>query len=463
MNDILPHVRRLLHRHVIYPVALALRGETGMYGTLRELERLQWASADELRARQRRRLSGVLRQAARRVPLYGDRWPEGIEDVSERDALQALRRLPLLTKTDLQEWSNRLIAEDGPGRVSRKTTGGSTGQAVTVVKDSEALARERAASWLAYGWNGVEIGDRGARFWGSPTDLGGRWLRYAAADLAMNRIRFSAFAFSEDDLEGYWRTCLRARPDYFYGYVSMLAEFARHLKDRGHDGRRLELTSVITTSEALTPPQRDLLEEVFGAPVQNEYGCGEVGPVAYECPEGSLHVMSENVLLELLTEDGDVADAGESGEVVVTDLNNRAMPLVRYRLGDRAVRGEGCACGRGFPVLEGVWGRAYDFVRDGQGRRYHGEYFMYLFEDLRDRGAKIGKFRVTQRSEADLDVEVVAPSGLEPEHASFVEDRLERDMPGMRVTVRSVPAIERAPSGKTRVIRNPWLDGDGTD
>lgn len=462
MFEALREFRRGIHRYVVYPAIVTLRGEAGLYRELRRLRRLQWCSRSELESRQRTRLAETLNHAYRHVPLYRERWDLS-RPVEEGDVAEVVARLPFLSKSDLQERADDLASTRRPWRVSRKTTGGSTGEPVTVMKDRKAVGRERAATWLGYGWYGVGIGDRGARFWGSPSQLGKRRLRYAAADLAMNRIRFSAFSFGEQDLDEYWRTCLDVRPDYFYGYVSMMTEFARHLDQLGHDGRRLGLKAVITTSEALSAPQRDLLEGVFGAPVQNEYGCGELGPIAYECPEGSLHVISENVFVEVLTEDGLRAEPGESGEVVVTDLSNRAMPLVRYRVGDRAVRGDMCPCGRGFPTLERVWGRAYDFVRDGQGRRYHGEYFMYLFEDLRDRGAKIGKFRVTQRSEADLDVEVVAPSGLEPEHASFVEDRLERDMPGMRVTVRSVPAIERAPSGKTRVIRNPWLDGDGTD
>lgn len=462
MGGSLHKVRRGLYRRVVFPAAVALRGETGMYDALHELEDLQWASTDELRRRQTRRLEDILDHAFRQVPYYRDTWD--IEEIPpSTGVLDLLRRLPLVTKKALQERADDLVADDPPLRTIRKTTGGSTGQPVTVLKNSDAVARERAASWLAYGWNGVEIGDRGARFWGSPTNMGVRRLRFALADLVMNRLRFSAFAYSDEDLEVYWQKCLRARPDYFYGYVSMLTEFARHLQSRGHEGRRLDLKLVITTSEALTEPQRTLLESVFGAPVQNEYGCGEVGPIAYECPRGSLHLMSENVLVEVLTSDGRRAAVGESGEVVVTDLNNRAMPLIRYRVGDRAVIGESCSCGRGFPVLERVWGRAYDFVRDRDGRRYHGEYFMYLFEDLRDRGATITQFRVTQETDRDLRFEIVAPDTLGKEHATYLRSRLGQDMPGMKVTIDSVSSIERASSGKTRVIRNPWLSDGGSE
>jgi phenylacetate-CoA ligase len=220
----------------------------------------------------------------------------------------------------------------------------------------------------------------------------------------------------------------------------------------------LGLKSVITTSEVLSPAQRDLIQQAFGVPVQDEYGCGEVGPIAYECEEGRLHVMSENLVVELVTASGEPAEVGESGEIVVTDLNNRAMPLVRYRLGDFGVQGPACRCGRGFPVLEKIWGRAYDFVRTADGRRYHGEFFMYLFEDLRASGSQIGQFQITQEGPQALSVLVVTPEGAGEEVGARIRAQLNDALSGMQVTVRRVAGIPREPSGKMRVIRNTWLE-----
>lgn len=446
-----------MHRRLIYPSVIWLRGEGSMYARLRELEKAQEWPPERLRRRQDARLGEALDHAWCRCPHYRRRW-DSEPPASPDEARAYLRELPLLTKRDLQKHADGLAAHPRPRRITRKTTGGSTGEPVTVLKDREALARERAASWLAYGWFGVRIGDRGARFWGSPEALGRRRLRYLAADVAMHRIRFSAFAFDEADLDDYWERCLRFRPDYFYGYVSMLESFARHVRDRGHDPAELELKAVITTAEALTPPQRRLISETFGAPVQNEYGCGEFGPIAYECPEGSLHVMSENLLVELLGPEGEPVEVGETGEVVITDLGNRAMPLVRYRVGDHAVRGEeGCSCGRSFPVLEKVWGREYEFVRDAEGRRYHGEFFMYLFEDLAEKDLGVERFRVVQVSESDLRIEVKTDRDLSEEQEAYIRDYVTRRTTGLRPEIVRVPQIERAASGKHSVIRNEWL------
>jgi phenylacetate-CoA ligase len=442
-----------IHARLVYPAIIRAIGEHGMYAELERLTGVQYASREEILESQHRKLAGILHYARRHVPRYrgilGESWGLGTSDPTV-----LLRRIPFLTKESLQTSLEDLKAIPQPPRTSRKTTGGSTGQPVTVIKDSSASARERAATWMAYGWFGVRPGDRGARFWGSPRALGRRRLRFALADLAMNRVRFSAFGVSDAELEEYWSRCLRFRPQYFYGYVSMLEAFGRFVEESGRDGTRLGLKTIITTSEILTEAQRYLLHRVFGAPVQNEYGCGEVGPIAYQCEDGGMHVMSENVFVEVLDEDDNPVRPGEEGEVVVTDLSNRAMPILRYRIRDRATLLDTCTCGRGFPVLGEVRGRIYDQVKGPDGRFYHGEFFMYLFEDLRDSGSKFDRFRVVQLTPLRLLVEVQVAKTDSDDLAGVVRRRVESQLPGMDVRVRIVEELDLPPSGKLRIIEN---------
>lgn len=446
-----PSLKRWVHAQLVYRAAVTLRGEQSVFARLGELRELQWESPEALLDRQATRLADLLSFARARSPFYRARSTFS-GPVRADEALDVLRHLSPITKAELQEQFRAMLTDGGPRRVTRKTTGGSTGQAVTVIKDREATAAEMAASWLGYGWFGIRPGDRAARFWGHPNSVRRR-LRFWGADVAMHRIRFSAFAFSPQDLDRYWQRCLSFRPAYFYGYVSMLEAFARHVAQRGHDGRRLGIRAIITTSEVLSSPQRTLLEDVFGARVQNEYGCGEVGPIAYECEDGALHVMSENLVVELLDPSGRSVRPGESGEVVVTDLNNRAMPLIRYRLGDFGIAGTAaCRCGRGFPVLQRIWGRAYDVVQDPTGRRYHGEFFMYMFEELRDRGVGVEQFQIEQTSSESLVVRVVSASPLDPARSNAIQRLLQDRLPSVQASVERVPSIARSSSGKLRLI-----------
>lgn len=454
MRAPLVRAHRWFHGRVLYPAIVRARGEARLYPLLREMEAVQWWSEERLLDRQAVKLSGLLDHAVRRSPFYARAW--GRAGFEEAGIWEQFRELPIIGKSDLQESQEQMAVQPVPRRVTRKTTGGSTGQAVTVLKDRDATAAERAASWLGYGWFGIRPGDLGVRFWGNPVTLMRR-LMYSAADVAMNRRRFSAFAFDDADLERYWRRCQSIRPDYFYGYVSMLEALAQYVVRSGQQRTWPELKAVITTAEVLTPPQRALMTEAFGAPVQNEYGCGEVGAIAYECEGGSLHLITENQVVEVLRPDGEPAQVGETGDVVVTDLNNRAMPLIRYRVGDLAVPGARCACGRGFPVLKRVWGREYDLVVTPDGRRYHGEFFMYLFEDLRADGIPIQQFQVVQVGERNLEVRlVVRDAERSDEIMKSVARAFDLRLAAMHATVLRVDEIAKKRSGKTAVVENHW-------
>jgi phenylacetate-CoA ligase len=449
-----------IHQHFIFPTIVRARGEHRMFRLTRELEELQWAGLDLLQSRQRDRLASILRYASNHSAFYRARIADRLA-LDASTALEDIKKLPLLTKHDLQQNSEVVRAYPSPKRIARKTTGGSTGQPVVIYKDASAIASERAFSALAYGWFGVKAGDRGARFWGTPTTFR-RTLMSSASNFAMNRLSFSAFSFTDQDLQRYWDRCSRFKPAYFYGYVSMLEALARFVLSRKmHPNWRLKL--VITTSEVLTPPQRELLTKAFKVPVQNEYGCGEVGPIAYECSSGSLHLITENHFVEVLKDDGTDASPGETGTIVLTDLRNRAMPLIRYRVGDYAEVGEACACGRSFPTLRKVWGREYDVVVAPDGRRYHGEFFMYLFEDLKTRGAGIEKFQVIQLDAHRLEVRIIAhdqDQGIE----ATIERELATRLPDMRAVVIRVENIPPQLSGKSLVVENRWKHaGQKTD
>lgn len=449
---ILSRIPDQLHARLVYPLIINVRGEGAVYSALAELRATEQLSNAARRQHADRRLAVMLRYARQRCRYYAEQLPAELPTEGE-EVRSVLAALPPLRKHDLRRHAGDLRASPSPRRVTRKITGGSTGETVTVFKDRAALAREMAASWLGYGWFGINIGDRSARFWGSPHTLVRR-LRFAAADFAMHRIRFSAFAFDEHDLDRYWTKCVSFRPRYLYGYASMLEEFARFVDRRSYNGRGLALKAIVSTSEVLSETQRTLISTVFGAPVQNEYGCGEVGPIAYECPDGGLHIMSDNLVVELLRDDGSQAAEGEAGEVVVTDLNNRAMPLLRYALGDYGIVGKPCVCGRTFPTLERIWGRAYDFVQTPAGRRYHGEFFMYYFEDLRADGIDVRKFKIVQDRPDHIRIEVVLPPESDAATDRRIASRLAERLPEMGMSVHRVPAIERLPSGKTQVILN---------
>ena len=438
-----------LARNLVYRPATWLRGEP-VFRLLREYEESQWWPPERLAAAQEKALGSILRHAVTQTVHYAAVAREAGLDAARITAAD-LQRLPLLTKADLVERGDRMHAPLPSWQTSWKTTGGSTGVAVRLRKDRYATATEQAASWRSYAWYGIRPGDRQARFWGTPQTAKAK-LRFAAIDFVLNRDRFSAFAFRREDLGRYFARVRRTRPAWAYGYVSMLVQFAQHCLDESLPLAEVGVRAVVTTSEVLSSGDRAVISKAFGAPVYDEYGCGEVGAVLYECERGSRHLMAENLFVELLPDP--TPDQPAAARLVVTDLHNRATPLLRYDLGDRVVPAPPCACGRGLPAFAAVFGRAYDFVETSDGTRYHGEFFLYVLEAARDRGLPVRQAQFVHEAGDRLRLRLVALEGRPVQAAGeWMARELERRSGGrLRVEVQEVPAIGREASGKIRLI-----------
>jgi phenylacetate-CoA ligase len=150
-------------------------------------------------------------------------------------------------------------------------------------------------------------------------------------------------------------------------------------------------------------------------------------------------------------------EPGETGELVLTDLTNHAMPLIRYRLGDRAVPSAGCECGLGFPAIDRIMGRIHDVVFTPAGRRWHGEKLDYLMSQLYADPGGFRQYQVVQHTATDLLVRLVADDEIATELESRIVEYVAERLDGMRAEVVRVDHIERAPSGKIRLVRNDWL------
>jgi phenylacetate-CoA ligase len=225
----------------------------------------------------------------------------------------------------------------------------------------------------------------------------------------------------------------------------------------------------------LVEPDRQAIASAFNAPVVIEYGCRDGGILALGCPAGRLHIPQENVVLELLDEQGRHALPGEVGEVVVTHLETFAMPLIRYRTGDLArawaapcspVSGPGtpnpreqgapslaqrrlgyegrCECGVSLAALAEVRGRLTDQIVCRAGdeiRRMHALALIYVLREVDG----IRQFRVTQRSLDELDVDIVPTTRFTGDSEQAVLAGLRRRL-GQEVTIRLRRHDRLAPS-----------------
>lgn len=137
------------------------------------------------------------------------------------------------------------------------------------------------------------------------------------------------------------------------------------------DSRLPSIKIIRTLGETVSDDLRQQVRDQFGLEIFDSYSSQEFGCITLQCPQtGLYHIMAENLLVEVLNDDGQPCKPGESGRVVITDLQNLATPLVRYAIGDYAEVGEACSCGRGLPTLKRILGRARNLILMPDGRRH---------------------------------------------------------------------------------------------
>jgi phenylacetate-CoA ligase len=357
----------------MFPLSLARAGELAQLRYLREFEHTQFLPEEEIRALQWRRLRALLDHAYAQCPFYRRRFERAGLLPSDLRGLDDLRALPILEKRDIQEHGESMVAQNWPrGDLIRNQTGGSTGTPVAFYL-SKARKCSRAAATLRHNrWAGWQIGDRAAVIWGAPRDRpSDSWRARLRGILLREPLWLDTGNVTEASLAAFHTALLRYKPRILQAYARSAVLFARYLQMRGLTPHRPH--ALVTSAEVLESDERRLLEDVFGCPVFNRYGCREVSVLASECPaQRGLHIMAEGLYLEIETPRGPAAP-GEMGSILVTDLLNHAMPLIRYRIGDLGAWASGsCPCGRGLPRLERVAGRVTDFLVGSDGRLVSG-------------------------------------------------------------------------------------------
>lgn len=369
-----------LIRHVVYPLSLLKRGEGAQLRYMREFERTQRLPADELRQLQWQRLQPLLQHAFRNCSFYRERFNRAGIVPGDIRCLTDLAAVPVLEKRDIQEERDRLVARDWPKHdLIPNQTGGSTGTPLSFYLSKDRKCSRAAATIRHNRWAGWDVGDKVAVLWGAPRDLPSQNWRGRLRNLLLERQLFlDTGHLTEERMLAFHQRLFQYRPRVILAYAQSAALFASFLESQNLVPYRPH--AIVTSAEVLEPEHRKRIEDVFGCRVFNRYGCREVSVIASECEaHQGLHVMAEGLYLEVVKGDRP-ARIGELGDILVTDLLNYAMPLIRYRIGDLgAWEGGMCACGRSLPRLHTVAGRVTDFVIGSDGRLVSGAFLsLYL-------------------------------------------------------------------------------------
>ena len=409
---------------------------------LYQLDKSQWLAPQALLQQQLGQLRLLLCHARDTVPYYRERMQAF--DPRAPATLDTLAALPILRRLDLLERYAELKSEAPPpehGAVAEARTSGSTGAPVRLLKTDLQQAIWNACTLRDHHWHRRDLGATLAVIRMGASKQGENW---GPATLGLAQTGRAHVLDVRSDVEAQLAWLERVRPAYLLTYPSNVAALAAFALERG---RRLPgLREVRTLGELLPPETRELCRQAWGVPVTDFYSAEEAGYIALQCPQTlHYHVQSESVLVEVLDERGAPAAEGGTGRLVITDLHNFAMPLIRYEIGDYAEVGGACECGRGLPALRRIVGRVRNMLVAPDGRSYWPTFGQRAYLDV----APVIQHQFVLKARDHVEARFVLRSPLTPAQEAALRKLILAKLPaGMRVSVVQVPALSRSAGGK---------------
>lgn len=415
--------------------------------TLKELERSQWLSPEDMQAAANLKLGLMCEHAFSTSPFYRRRFEESGITPSSIKCIEDLSALPLLTKMDIRESLEEILSTKyAKGDLVPAKTGGSTGIALEIFCDARGIQMRNAAALRSDRWSGWELGQPMAAIWGNPpvaVTLKNKLRGY----LKDRVIYLDTMKIDDQAIDDFLKEWKIMKPGLLYGHAHSIFILAEALKDRG---LKLRPTGIVATSMMLLDHERAVIEEVCEIKVTNRYGCEEVSLIGCECEKHhGMHLNLDHNIVEFLREDGTPCSPGEDGRIVVTELVNFGMPMIRYEVGDRGVpSSRSCGCGRGLPLMESITGRTADFLVAEDGSKVAG---ISIIENSLTRFSGIRQLQIVQDEPLLLTVNLVPDAGFDQHTEDELLDAL-RKMLGqkMQFLVNHVNAIAQEKSGKYR-------------
>jgi phenylacetate-CoA ligase len=398
----------------------------------------QYGSRAGLRRYQLRRLRRMLAYANARVPYYRG-------TLAELASLADLSQVPLVTKAIMRSTPNREFVADGVNTDAclEWSSSGTTGHRVTGWHDRNAHDYHMAACVRRFFATRRYLPtDRLAHLKPfpmppRPIEKLGLFRRHVV--LCTNPPRAWI-----DDLLAY-------RPRVLIGYPVHLRELLRTMTGAELTALRTHLRLVLTESELLVPARRAALEDGFGVPVRDEYSAFETLNIYFECHRGGRHLAEDRVYAEVIDDDGNVVPDGTEGQLVVTAFGERAMPLIRYAMGDVGVISpRPCPCRRRFRTMTLTSGRLNDAIVLPDGRKIFGDVFQTVTADE----PGVAEMYVRQDATGTIRVFVV-PDGSIPADAVLANTRrtlLRRANVDLPVQMHLSDRIPLTPGGKGQVV-----------
>ena len=414
----------------------------------RLLNKIFYSDSRTIKEFQLDKIKQLLIYSDNNVPYYSKVLREcGVINGKDKVCLENFSSIPFLTKDIIRDNFSELQSTTRLKGEYRDTSGGSTGEPVQFIHSKLYWEWSMANKFLFDKFIGKDIGELELRVWGSPSDLAGTESLKSKLNMFLhNQKMFNAYCITEQSILQLIHLFNKLKPTFVKFYVETAYEIAKLIEAHSIPVHHpLVLSSCAGT---LHDWSRKKISEQFQTRVRNNYGSREVGDIAIECSEHNLHISDMTQLVEIIKENGEPAEEGETGEIVITLLTEYSMPLIRYKIGDMAIRGANCPCGNCSSTFKHVIGRNSDnFYSKSKGIIY-GEYFNVLFYHK----SWIRKFQIIQNDYQDLTLKVeLKESRIPPSDKTNIENACKFVL-GDETIIHWVimDSIPPTPSGKYR-------------
>lgn len=365
-----------LFKKVIMPFYYSFRGynRINYYNDLKQRDNL---STEELTSMQFRRLKILLEHCYSNVPYYKNMFNKlGIHPTMIKTVSDYSNLVPVLTKQDIRENLEYLVDPNIPkSQICYDSTSGSTGIPLQLIRSKEDQEYGFAMRYRSNAWCGWKYYDKSVWFVSDTRHikeldrLKGRLGLWAKRRLLINTKKIT-----KENMFNWVKQIRSHKPNFVYGYSSLLAEFSQFILENNIEISRIE--GVYSTAEVLR--SREIISRAFNAPVYDQYGASEVPCIAHECKNGSMHINIDELLIEFI----DLEPNSEIKKIICTPLYLYGMPFLRYDLQDAAIPSEKkCDCGLPYPVMELKVGRASDNLISPTGKIVSGITFSWYITD----------------------------------------------------------------------------------
>lgn len=415
---------------------------------LARLHSLQYETPEVIAAYQQKRLNKLLQHAWNSSPWYREILADLNYSPNHMVDDTYLKRLPITRKQHIRDNLEAFISDEYDQNQLRKAkTGGSTGVSLNLYFDERCQQWRNAAQMYADELAGWNMGDRVAAIWGNPpvhTTLKQK-LRSA---LLERMIYLDTMDINPDAINRFVEKWNSYQPTVIFGHAHSIYILADYLQKNAMTPLRPK--GVVATSMMLLDHERQVIESAFACKVTNRYGCEEVGLIAVECEKhNGMHLNTPHLIVEVLRPDGSDAEPDEPGKIVVTDLNNYGMPLIRYQVEDVGVlSNQACSCGRHTPLLKRLEGRVADFLKKPDGGQVAG---VSLVERTLTKVPGVAQMQLVQDSLSAITINRVKGSDFSHQTDQDLLMEFRQVFPeSVKIIINDVDRIPQEASGKYR-------------